>query len=711
MKFQTAPATLFACAFSLLLTIQPALSQSPDSIASESPPLPALDLSAEAEALPEEDIPLRSLQDANEAKALIEKGKMQIQAEDPATGQTVTIDISSDELVYEPETNEYIVSGNVYIIIPEKKTEILADKVTFNSKTSNMIALGNVFIISDEKVIGSDKVNFDLKNSISYHERPKTVTREFRIEAKTAQRSDHYLILHEGRLILDSEALKRIRKYYPNQRLRIGRGAGYAIFSASQKEYILQGGAGNLLAETQEGNTELDDPLAEEGAQEIINPLEPFSVIDKPISPKDVASADFSPDNNRYRITVKTVNVYRKPKGFDEIVLKQAMLRYDNIPVGFLPALEFGYQEEKRFINYLGPDIGYNVDLGGLYAGPGWDFRFLNGWIRYSPILSYGGGQRLRVHRGTPTYVEPQYGIGFLGNYRSPSSNLLFGYTSTLRESIFIFNQELFGGSGTRLRVAANQLYTNGFFSIERPRFIGEIMDSRQFLLPGNLRFSTFVSAGIAKDDFFPTRQRRYFVRPTSPEPITTSRIQLQGQLRNAKPLLSLGNFMSIGALVQSRLAFYGTGDTHGIVQGGPVANLILGPFFSQARYFYSQTAGRTPFVFDSYYRGRNNLQTINSVDLGKYLTVGMFHSLNLNKDNARKDMIVGQRLFFSTGSKTIRFSMAYDMLQKRSYFGFTLNPEGGQSMIHFDSLNVYQPDYNPHLHDPAESASVVAPK
>jgi lipopolysaccharide export system protein LptA len=660
------------------------------------PPLPASDaMPSPTSSLTEDLIALRDMGQATVTKG-VQQGQMQVQAADPATGQTVNIDINSDELTYDPETELYTVSGNVYIIIPEKSTEILANKVTFNTKTNDMIAVGNVYIINNERVVGSSKASYDLKNNISYYNDPKTITDFFRIKAQQGQRTEFYTILQNGRIIVKADALTKFGSRYTKRGLRLGQGAIYSYYSAQRSGQLLQGELGNLNSDSGTDSTySLDDTVF---SPSDLNGTEQDKIADKPISPQDIANSDFSGQDGRYRIKIKKINIYRKADGFDTIVFKNTTFKINDFPIALLPSTEFGYDEKNRFLTYLGTEMGYNVDYGGAYLGPGWDFRFLNGWVRWSPIVSYGGGRRLRAHTDEPTQVPAQVGYGFLGHFRSNSNQTDFGYSSTLREPIFLSEQKLFGSNQTRLRLGANQYYNNGFFGIERPRLIGEVNNMSQFHPLDNWLLRTFVTAGVAKDDFFPTRDRRFFVKPKSADPITTARLQLQGQLRTTKPLLYLGKYAALGALAQGRLSLYGTGDAYGIIQGGPYMNMIAGPIFSQLRYTYSQVTGKSPFVFDSYYRGRNNLQTINSVDIGKFLTIGALNGLSLNRDNARNDLLVDQKLFISIGPKNVKFSMSYDTIQKRSFFGITINPHDGDVKADFDSLNIYEPDYESHL-------------
>lgn len=618
-------------------------------------------------------------------------GKMQIQAEDPRTGKTINIDINSNELNYDPQTDMYTVTGDVYIIIPDKNTEILADKVTFNSNTSTMVALGNVFIIKDKNVLGTEEASFDLDKNISYYGKLKSVTEHLQLKAESGQRADTYTILNNGRLLVDEETVLNVVNSMNRQGLRFGTGSIYSYYSASRSRLLNSMQLGRFDVGS-DGATLSDSVVMDEEEEEDIT----GKVVDKPISPNDVIASNLDETDSPYRLKAKVVDVHRDDKGFDEIVFKQATIRYKNVPVLYTPYADFGYIRDQSFLTYLGPDFGYNVDYGGMYLGPGFDFQALGGWFHLSPIVSYGGGRRLRPNRGEPTQIDPQLGYGFLGHFRSPVNQTDFGYSNTLQEPIFLMEQRLFNRkSNTRLRLGAKQFYTNGFFGIERPRLIGEVTHFKQFRPVKSLMLRTYLSAGAAQDDFFPNRQSRFFVDPTSEEAITTGRLQLQGQLITLEPIVQLGKYGVLGAISQARVSLYGTGDKYLVAQAGPYANLTAGPFFTQLRYYYTQTAGETPFVFDSYFRGRNNIQSINSIDLGKYFTIGAVHGFAVNRDNARGDLLVDRRFFISAGSQSLRFSVAVDVINKRSYFGITLNPEGGSATMDFDTLNIYQPDFN----------------
>ncbi len=657
------------------------------------PPLPELPMVAVAPPDPAAEKPVASTQ---ETKIPL-NSSIQVEAEDPLTGETLNIDINSQDLTYNSETGVYIVTGDVYIIIPQKNTEILADKVVYNPKTSNMVATGNVFIIQEEQVIGSDEATYDMEKSISTYVEPRTLTDLFRLRSRDAMRTDQFIILRQGRIILEPEVLTTYGRRIQRKGIRLGSGAVYSFYTASRRNQLLAGDIGDLLVEEA-------DPLMESTSLE----EEQDQVVNKPVSPRDIANADFNTGDSSYRLHVKRIDVRRGENKFDEIYLKNVQFKYKALPPAIFPYLELGYQEEEKYLAYLGADTGYNVNYGGFFYSPGWDKQILNGWIKLSPMLTYGGGRRVSTAGKRPQDISPELGVGVLASYLSPTTRGSFAYSTTLQQPVYLATQELFGRNQTKLMVGGNQLYRNGFFGQERPNFIAQVVDRSTLLRNSQWILQSYVTAGMARDNFYPTRQRNYFVNPTADDPVTTSRLQLQLQLRPAAPLLYIDDIATVGVLSQGRLSLYGTGDTFGVFQVGPYANLVAGPWFSQVRYLYSQSVGETPFVFDSYYQGRNNLQLINSLELGRFVTVGALQGLSLTRDNARDALLVNQKLFVSVGSKNVRFSLAYDTIQRQTYFGLTINPEGGQAVVDFDRMNIYQPGYN---NQPLPTLPPLAPK
>lgn len=620
-----------------------------------------------------------------------EAGKtLRLQAEDPNTGKAANIDINSESLHYDPETGVYNALGEVYIVVPEESLEVLADKATYNTKTGTLLATGHVFILRDGNVISSTRAYMDTNKNFSFYENPKTITEFFKMQAQGTKKLDGLTVIEKGRIILDKKMLRQAASSLARGRIAFGNGAQYSTFSAAwARKYLINSG----LSLFEDIN--IKDDHEELGLSDI-DPENTLKVENKTISPRDVESADYSETGSKFKIKVKEIDITKlKKEGFDEIVFKGVTPKIGNFPVGYFPKAEVGFEEKNNYIAYLGPEFGYDLDNGGYFAGPGFDMQAFNGWLKLVPFLTYGQGRRTAESANNPDLVSAQPGIGGELSYLSRNTLLRAGYNTTLNAPRLFAEQRLFGRRQTRARFAMNRVVNNGFYGSERPHWIGEIRDNRRWSFwDRRLILDTYSSAGIAEDEFFPTGQSVFFARPTSQKPITTFRGQFQANLRTGRPIIQIKDYLAVGALARLRASYYGTGDHLLVAQAGPYANLTLGPFFTNATYLTGTTSGESPFVFDSFIAGRNNLRLTNSLDITKYFTFGIQHNMNLSRDNARNDLVIGRQVFFTAGPEAMKFSFGYDVIQKRSFFGFTINPEGGNLIMNFDKINYFDPGY-----------------
>jgi lipopolysaccharide export system protein LptA len=621
---------------------------------------------------------------------------LQIEAVDPKTKQSFHIDVQSENLIYDPQTGIYTGSGETYVIIPEKKMEILAEKIVFNTKTNDMVASGKVSVITDQNVVSSDQAHFDLNKNTSQYQNFKSLTKDYRISAKDTLKTEQYSILKNGRLLINAQNIAAVIQDLPPGGFRLGTGAFYGYFTAQRANLNLRGDAGKVIGEQGQSSAYSLDltELKKENESAFKAPL--LTVPEKPVSPNDVLSADYTNDNTVYKIKVKTARVFRHQDGFDHIVLKPFVFKNKKLPLYASPSTDFGYNETTKMLTYLGPETGYYADYGGFYYGPGFNTRALYGWLKVSPILTYGGGQRLGYSNNAATEVSPSAGLGVLARYRAQKTYADFGYSSTIQEPIALARYNLSHDERFRLRASVNQFYNNGFYGLERPKYSGEVQFRDNHYLNEQWVLRSYASAGVYKDNFFPNRNSKFPALPSQAEPLFTSRIQLQNQLITAKPLFYVSDKASMGLLFQDRVNLYGNGQAFANVQGGPYVNLLLGPLFNQFTYTYGKSFGKSPFVFDRYIGGRSNLYSINALDLSKYITIGATHSLNLNRDNDRDKLVIDKSFFVSIGPKNLRFSMGVNPVQKRSFFGLLINPEGGQLSMDFSTLNVYDPGYTP---------------
>lgn len=636
------------------------------------------------------------------------RGELRLEATDPQTGQAFHIDINSDELTFSSEENVYKLNGDVYIIIPEKQLEILANHAVFNIGESTLTADGNVYMFTPSQVSAGEKLTYNTDTKTLFYKNFRTMKNDYRVKSETYERFPKMEVLRKGRVVLKPKAF--VSPYRYMQYLRLGGISSYAYFSSQYKDlyfsgkYNTPGLTSGVL--TPIGSLATPVSFKEEQVQ--------TDVPDKPVSPRDLSNASFEEEGLTYKIKVNKAIVRRFKGDYTEITLKPVVMKNNKLFFGALPYMKFGHDQKTGLTTLLGPDFGYNIDYGGLYAGPAaFDFRVGRGWAWVSPIVTFGQAPRQSNSASNANITGAQPGVGVLAHYRSRYLSMDTGWTTTLAAPTFLGNWRPFEKSqGTSLRVAYNRQYQNGAFGIERPHFIAEARQEADFRPHKDLLIRAYATAGVVEDNFFPSGRRVFFVTPQAASPITTSRFQVQGMALNTRPILQIKDVFNLGALVQGRASYYGTGDFFGVLREGPTATLIAGPLFNRVSYLFTQTTGSTPLVFDSYFEGSQTLSTTNSIDLGKNLTIGMLHTLNMNRKNARNDLIVGQIAYLSVGPKSMKFSMSYDLIQQRAMIGMALNPEGGQAIMDFNQMNIYQPGYNETANRSVPVAwDVVAPK
>ena len=619
-------------------------------------------------------------------------GSMTVSIKEPLTGKKVNVDINSESLHYDTKTGRYEAQGEVYLTIPEDNTEIIADRVSFDADEETMVAYGRVYIIQNGNVIGANRAVFDLNNQYSWYDTPKTIMSYFRLTGEQGEKKDKLTVVKKGKMIIDETQMQKLLTHSKRSRFGFGNGYGYAFYSADwARRFQINSGLPliNGLNLLQTGTDMPEDVAFEDGTH--------VTSVRQVVSPQDINEADFSDNQSDLRLKVNKLNIFKGKKGYDIVEMKGLTYKYRKIPLMYFPFMDFGYSEDDGYLSYLGPEYGYDLDLGGYYAGPGFQKQFAKGWLKLVPFVTYGAGRRDGASSNNPDLVPTQPGVGAEMAYLSQRLRARGGYNTTLGAPRFLGEYRVLPNSGaTRIRGSYNHVVSNGFYGSERPHWSLEARDFRMKRLWDNrLVAQSYVSAGVLQDEFFPNGVSKFFARAHSLEPLTTYRAQFQGSLQTGRPLIQIKDFLALGALARMRAGFYGTGDHLVVMQAGPTLSMTLGRFFTQATYLMGMTSGRSPFVFDSYYSGTSNLQMANSFEVSKRLTVGVVHNFNMTRSNARRDLVVGQQVFFSFGPDSMKFSFVFDVIQKRSYFGITFNPAGGSLTTNFNQLNYFDPGYD----------------
>ncbi len=634
-----------------------------------SPPTMSLGPEAEKTANGRPGVPSSGLEPELDLQKPSEEGQAASSGKEPLKARAVMVDITSNTLNYDKDHDVYIATGSVHMVISEQNSELYADKMTYDQNQDLVIAEGSVTIVKDgQKTHGSD-AKIDLSRKSALINDYLANVEKVRIKAKQAFVNAKYVQYENGRIILSPALLQKSRGLASSDAQ-----TERDLARQSRNRKAMPMDASNESLSNFPMGQELD--LAEDGASSGTN--------------------GESASKSNFNLKVRDMDIYRTASGYDKIYWKRPSLYYKGRKIAALPNTEFSMDEPYQDMEYLGPDIGYDPDYGGFYAGPGWDFHTgQHGNLRISPLVSYGGSGRRSIQGGS-TYesISNGPGIGAILHYRDPKTRIDGGYNSHVGNPVVLARRKLFDGK-TQLMASANEDYINGFLGYERPRYGLAIQDTRQLKEFGKFQVSSHASAGYYKDEFFPNYNDDFFVKAKEgAKPVYAGRGQVQLEFSNTEPLLRVGKVLSFGVRANAVATGYTTGDFYGLIRGGPTMNIRLGQRYnSSLQYFLAATAGDSPFIFDSYYRGRQNLVWSNAFAVNKYLTLGMRSNMSLNRDNDQGALFTGNQLFMMVGPKEVKVNLAYDVIRKRSYFGLNFYPGNDARPIDFEKMRIFQPE------------------
>jgi len=594
--------------------------------------------------------------------------------DDSVKGRAVMVDINSATLNYDKDRDVYVATGAVHMVISEQNSELYADKLTYDQNQDLAIAEGHVVIIKNGQRTDGSYAKIDLTRKSALINDNVTTISAVRIKAKRSFVNDNALLLEDGRLIISGTVFQDFiaQGGLTGVGQSVGKNAGQAKLQRAYSKRVY------------DNRRKMNQNIL--GYDERLR-MQRYN--------QAKANFDENPDKlNKLGIKADEIDIVRHEDGYDKITLHHPDLYYGRFKLATAPDTDFSYDEPNKQIQYLGPDIGADPAYGGLYAGPGWDVHMGRGSLRFSPILAYG----------TPGYYAPDGksgskmaagpGVGAALHFRDPDTALDLLYNSRLNHPVFFGDRRLIG-ENIHLMASYGEIYQNGLLGQdERPSYIAQVTDYRILKDFGKLQLTSFESVGFAKDNFHPNFQESFFVTPKSDTPQTLGRAQFQLQLQNTAPLVSFGKHTYLGMRAQLLTAAYSSADFLALGRIGPNLNFNLfeGRVQSTLSYTVSKSIGQTPFVFDSYYGGAQNVGLSNLIRLNKYVSFGSSNSFSLNRDNAKNALIVGNLLYLVVGPPDIKASIGYDFINNRSYFGFNYYPGPNNTVIKYDKMKVTQP-------------------
>ncbi|MCX5921253.1 MAG: hypothetical protein NTW61_08060 [Candidatus Melainabacteria bacterium] len=592
------------------------------------------------------------------------------------------VDITSDKLVYEDALKAYVATGNVSVIVSEENTELRALKMTYIPEKQLLIAEQNVEMIKDGQPTYGTFARIDLSRQCALITQPNAKLGVVRMTGTTGLVSKDYIEFNQGKLLINRSALTD------------GLGGGnkrtisFVGGDPARGIVVRSGFVPHLLNTKRVFEFVDDDSKLDAKVLETQTLIKAYAKYDKLLDP--TADALDREDDN-FKLSVKKVEIIQHADQYQTIDLKSPRVTYKNKKVFALPGIDLGQDQTTSRIDYLGPDFGYNRDLGGAYLSPGFDFKVGRGALKLSPMLTYGDG--IKRNGDTLETKQGAVGAGVLALYNSQNLSLLAGRTSANNYNVFRAKYKL-PIQGVSLLASQNTISGTNYLVQERPSYSFQAQHSHWFgkdKLFGGILYN---GVGLFKDDFFPFNSQARFIQPPRPSnPYTAGRWMTQVVMRNQRPLIKIGNFAEIGAAAQFSNALYTTGDNLTVLRAGPTLNLFYkNVFMSQTDYSVGRIGGNSPFVFDSFFLGKQTVTTNNALRLGPYAMLGARQVFNIQKENVNERSVVGNMVYATVGPKHLKFTLGYDALYKLTYWGLSFYPSAGETEISYDKARIFRP-------------------
>ncbi len=369
-----------------------------------------------------------------------------------------------------------------------------------------------------------------------------------------------------------------------------------------------------------------------------------------------------------YKIKANAIIIDSK-NDHEVITVKNANLYLKNHKIATIPSVQLVTNKELTNVETNIPEFG-SMSMLGMHAGP-------------AVVLNVPGGSTLKL-APIVTYKDDKWGIGGIARFRNQYNMTEVGYGTSKDELIVRGRHKL--APGLLLNYSKNTNQNEWFLGYRMPKYSTQLSYSRSdYIKDLKLNFSQMYTAGAFVDnkknaDFGDTEGRFRWMTQTY------------------KPLYKYtneeGNIgLNVGLVAQTSAAVYTTGDTLGVVRGGPALNTKVGPWNQGLIFYQTGIAGHTPFNFDRYRYGRSNLVLIESLRICKYLSVGYLASLAMNREYREDDLLQENRILLSIGPEYAKLTIGYDSIRRNTMFVLSMLVGTENSDIEFKKTVINNPE------------------
>lgn len=368
--------------------------------------------------------------------------------------------------------------------------------------------------------------------------------------------------------------------------------------------------------------------------------------------------------DNKWRLKAKTI-VIDSYKDRDIATLKNADIYLKDIKIASAGKLKLYTDKEQKYIETNMLELGSLRNFG-AFVSPGIVFQTPNAsTLKIGPALTY----------------KSDIGVGALGRFRTDKNRTDFGWSSS--KSKFVVRGEQEFTDNFRLEYGVNSYLNNYFLGGRMPKYGFQFIHHKDYDIKDlGVTYSNRFVGGYYKDWGDSNFSTTKFAWQTSTSKSLFKYKSLEDKFA-----------VDFGVTAQTHAALYGTGDTMGIVRGGPYLKTQYKWWQQYIGYFQGAQAGDSPMYFDRNFYGKSNVVIGESLRICKYLTLMYSATIVVSNDTPNGDMLQENRFYALIGPDDLKFMIGYDAYRQNASMGLAMNIGAENSDVEFKRLILNEPE------------------
>ena len=367
--------------------------------------------------------------------------------------------------------------------------------------------------------------------------------------------------------------------------------------------------------------------------------------------------------DNKWKLKAKTITI-DSYKDRDIATLKNADMYIKDTKLASAGKIKLYTDKEQGYIETNMLELGSMRNLG-AYISPG-------------IVLQTPNASTLKI--GPAVTYKSEFGVGALGRFLTDKNRTEFGWSSSKDKFVVQGDQEI--TEDLHLEYGINTYMSNYFLGGRMPEYGAQLVHHKAYDIEDlGVKFNNRFVGGIYRDWGDTSFSTTKFAWQTS-----SSKSLFKYTNNEAKFALDFG------VNVQTHAAVYGTGDTMGLVRGGPYLRTQYKAWQQYVAYFQGGQAGDSPFYFDKNFYGKSNVMLGESLRLSKYLTLMYVATIVLSNDSPDDRMLQENRVYFAIGPDDLKFLIGYDIYRQNAAMGISMNVGAENSEVEFNRLILNDP-------------------